>query len=377
MVADPYLALGLDHGASHAEIKIAYRKLAMKFHPDRLICRTDGATTAQDEIHASTDKFAFITAAYAILSDPQRKQQYDHIYKYGGYDDDDLAVDKTSSATSTPTASSASANAPTTSNTVRATPTSSNSRTTSSSSSPSRSNHHHNHTATTNKNNKKKGVGYAFYDPFVFIATQGKVQSKTVAGISIPPRLNMMYNAHSVAAAGLQVSFSSGQIQKTESGSMLLTSKTTQYGAGGKQYHKTERTIVQSDGRKEVVITEGDDCVVERRVSTVVPPKLKSTKPKRKRRPSNDNNTQQQNPQRNRQSYRSSSGFNHHQYHNNSNGRAMSDDDLTTLAGHNDDDQPWYVIAWNGMRDSIQMCTTGGTCGGSGNAAAAAAIRVQ
>lgn len=81
-VRDPYRALGLAHNASNSEIKLAYRKLALRYHPDRQI----GASP--EEQKAATDKFAEISSAYALLSDESQKRTYDHIYKYGGFDND-------------------------------------------------------------------------------------------------------------------------------------------------------------------------------------------------------------------------------------------------------------------------------------------------
>ena len=59
---DYYSTLGLKRDASQDEIKKAYRSMAMKHHPDR----------GGDE-----KKFKDISAAYEILSDPQKKQMYD------------------------------------------------------------------------------------------------------------------------------------------------------------------------------------------------------------------------------------------------------------------------------------------------------------
>jgi len=61
-----YKTLGLDKNASPEEIKKAFRKLAVKFHPDR----NPGDKSAED-------KFKDINEAYAVLSDPQKKEQYD------------------------------------------------------------------------------------------------------------------------------------------------------------------------------------------------------------------------------------------------------------------------------------------------------------
>lgn len=65
MSKDFYKILGVDKNASADEIKRAYRKLAMQYHPDR-----GGGKEAED-------KFKEINEAYQILSDPQKRSQYD------------------------------------------------------------------------------------------------------------------------------------------------------------------------------------------------------------------------------------------------------------------------------------------------------------
>ena len=62
---DYYEVLGVQKNASKDEIKDAYRKLAMQYHPDR--------NKAPD----SEEKFKEISEAYAVLSDDQKRQQYD------------------------------------------------------------------------------------------------------------------------------------------------------------------------------------------------------------------------------------------------------------------------------------------------------------
>lgn len=63
---DYYKALGIEKGATADEIKKAFRKLAVKYHPDR-----------NPDNKAAEDKFKEINEAYAVLSDPDKKQQYD------------------------------------------------------------------------------------------------------------------------------------------------------------------------------------------------------------------------------------------------------------------------------------------------------------
>lgn len=64
---DYYETLGIPRNADDAEIKKAYRNLARKFHPD--ICKDPGAE----------EKFKKINEAYSVLSDEQKKRQYDNM----------------------------------------------------------------------------------------------------------------------------------------------------------------------------------------------------------------------------------------------------------------------------------------------------------
>lgn len=66
MVRDYYEILGVSKGASQDQIKRAYRKLAVKYHPDK----NQGDSTAEE-------KFKEINEAYAVLSDPEKRKQYD------------------------------------------------------------------------------------------------------------------------------------------------------------------------------------------------------------------------------------------------------------------------------------------------------------
>lgn len=63
---DYYKILGVEKSATQDEIKKAYRKLAMKYHPDR----NQGNKTAEE-------KFKEITEANEVLSDPEKRKKYD------------------------------------------------------------------------------------------------------------------------------------------------------------------------------------------------------------------------------------------------------------------------------------------------------------
>ncbi len=62
---DYYEVLGVDRNASQDEIKRAFRKLAFKYHPDR------------NKSPDAEEKFKEISEAYAVLSDPEKRRQYD------------------------------------------------------------------------------------------------------------------------------------------------------------------------------------------------------------------------------------------------------------------------------------------------------------
>uniref|UniRef100_A0A3Q2PM61 DnaJ (Hsp40) homolog, subfamily C, member 18 n=1 Tax=Fundulus heteroclitus TaxID=8078 RepID=A0A3Q2PM61_FUNHE len=62
---DFYEILGVDKGAGDEDLKKAYRKLALKFHPDKNFAP------------GATDAFKAIGNAYAVLSNPEKRQQYD------------------------------------------------------------------------------------------------------------------------------------------------------------------------------------------------------------------------------------------------------------------------------------------------------------
>ena len=280
MVADPYLALGLSHDATQDQIKRAYRRLALRYHPDRL----QRTSASQQELNEATASFATCSRAYTLLSDAQKKERYDHIYKFGGYDH----ITKPPSSSRNHPRSSPSPN----------------------------DQENANPNKQTSSTTSQMGIGYTVIDPFSYIMSRGKVKTKAVAGVTIPSRFDMAHAA--TPGGGFRLSFSSGQIQESPSGTIEVTSKTTQF-AHGKKFSKVETTTLHNDGRKETVIA-GDDYV-ERRFSRSAPPK-------RKRRDSKDK------------------------------------DDLTHSTSS--DDMPWYMSAWNGFRENaLSLCSN--PCSGPGS----------
>ena len=65
---DYYKTLGVDKKASQDEIKTAYRKLAVKYHPDK-----------NKDNKAAEEKFKLINEANEVLSDPEKRKKYDSL----------------------------------------------------------------------------------------------------------------------------------------------------------------------------------------------------------------------------------------------------------------------------------------------------------
>ena len=68
---DYYEVLGVDKSASAADIKKAYRKVAMQYHPDRQTGKSDA------EKQEAEEKFKEAAEAYSVLSDQEKRQKYD------------------------------------------------------------------------------------------------------------------------------------------------------------------------------------------------------------------------------------------------------------------------------------------------------------
>jgi DnaJ domain len=209
--SDPYKTLQVPHSANALEIKRAYRSLARKFHPDKFVGCPD-----EDMRYRASSQFAQCAAAYALLSDPKRKAEYDHVYKFGGFDAVEEPVNRYPNG-ERPTARTPQEERP------------------------------------YARPRKTIGIGYSCHDPCAFLWTQGKLRSRqTVAGVQIPSRIQS-------AGVGLRFAFSSGRVVCSPSGTTRCISETTQYSQLGKKTYTTTETITyHPDGRKEVIIVDGD-----------------------------------------------------------------------------------------------------------------------
>ena len=73
---DYYEVMGVAQDASGDDIKKAYRRLARKYHPD--------VSAAPD----AEQKFKTVGEAYEVLKDPEKRQEYDKLKKYGAFEGD-------------------------------------------------------------------------------------------------------------------------------------------------------------------------------------------------------------------------------------------------------------------------------------------------
>lgn len=71
MGKDYYKTLGIPKGANEEEIKKAYRRMALRFHPDK------------NKDANAEEKFKEIAEAYEVLSDPKKRAVYDQLGEEG------------------------------------------------------------------------------------------------------------------------------------------------------------------------------------------------------------------------------------------------------------------------------------------------------
>lgn len=76
MIKDYYYLLGLPRGAPLSDIKQAYRKLATQYHPDKV------AGLSAEAREEATAKMTELNEAIAVLSDPERRAEYDENIQY-------------------------------------------------------------------------------------------------------------------------------------------------------------------------------------------------------------------------------------------------------------------------------------------------------
>lgn len=211
---DPYTTLGLNHNATKSEIRMAYKKLALKHHPDR--CHNHntsgddgGEGKDENENHPSAeDKMAKINEAYSILKDDEKKRNFDYLYRYGG-----LQIDGSNNG-------SASADRRT------------------SSAATSQKFRYRNH-----MRRKDSGTPFA-HDPFFQTTTSSSShmqRSRSTTG--------------NRGKGGSSFSFTSSSSQyKPETGERIHTRRTTRF-QNGTKHLDVETTTIRPDGTSEINVT--------------------------------------------------------------------------------------------------------------------------
>jgi DnaJ-class molecular chaperone len=75
---DYYLILGLPREASEDDIRRAYKRLALRYHPDK-----QGQSKNEEEKKEAENRFKMIAEAYEVLSDKDKRRVYDREGKDG------------------------------------------------------------------------------------------------------------------------------------------------------------------------------------------------------------------------------------------------------------------------------------------------------
>jgi len=86
---DHYALLGVPCDSSYSDIRVAYRKLALKYHPD---------VKPLHQLETATELFSEINKAYDTLSDPQKRKAYDALHIIPNFDTARTAASPSSSS---------------------------------------------------------------------------------------------------------------------------------------------------------------------------------------------------------------------------------------------------------------------------------------
>lgn len=86
---DHYALLGVPRDVSYSDIRVAYRKLALQYHPDVMPLH---------QLETATELFSEINKAYETLSDPEKRKAYDALHLIRNFDTGRPAASPSSSS---------------------------------------------------------------------------------------------------------------------------------------------------------------------------------------------------------------------------------------------------------------------------------------